>query len=114
MKPQKIDTATLAFPTAVEGTLLPAWADIPDEFRGDRGRSNPWCSVVMEWFNNGLNPVRFKAKDGIDSNDAWRHLGACLKSRQPKHEHKVAGVAYLMSQWFDMAAPSTEQTNSHP
>jgi hypothetical protein len=29
------------------------------------------------------------------------HLKAIMGSFQPKHEHKTAGVAYLMSLWFE-------------
>jgi len=36
----------------------------------------------------------------IDSQLAWRHIMTCLKSFEPKHEHKMAGVGYLLSLWF--------------
>lgn len=31
---------------------------------------------------------------------AYRVLGATLRSFAPKHEHKMAAVAYMMSCWF--------------
>ena len=39
-------------------------------------------------------------KEEFDKNEVWRHLKACMGSFQPAHEHKVAGVGYLMSLWL--------------
>ena len=36
-----------------------------------------------------------------DTNKAIRHLKAILVSYDPKHEHKEAGVAFLLSEWFE-------------
>ena len=47
-----------------------------------------------------LPPIK-PIKQGISLSLALRHLGACLSSWEPKHEHKTAGVAYLMSLWFE-------------
>jgi len=38
--------------------------------------------------------------DGIDQNKALRHIKAILGSFEPKHEHKEAAAAYLLSLWF--------------
>lgn len=103
MTPIKVDAVDLAFGGKVE-TLLPKWEDIPEEFQRDWG---PWCKAANEWFFRGLDAKKFVAKEGIDAGDAWRHMGAIMRSFAPKHEHKTAGVAWLMSQWFDFA-PATE------
>jgi hypothetical protein len=42
-----------------------------------------------------------KPKEGVDVDKALRHIQAIMRSYQPKHEHKEAAVAYLLSQWFD-------------
>lgn len=99
-KPTKIDTLTLAFPEDVIGTLLPIRDSLPDEFRRER---NPWCRLANEWFFNGskLDTKSFKEKPGIERNDALRHVQACLGSFQPSHEHKIGGVGYLLSLWFE-------------
>jgi hypothetical protein len=96
-QPQAIDDVTVAFPARVVGTLLPRVADIPREFYS---RANPWATLASRWFFSGLSG-RFAVKPGIDERTALRHLSAVLRSFEPQHEHKEAGVAFLMSQWFD-------------
>ena len=103
-EPQKIDDVMVAFPTTVTGVLLPARADVPEEFRRDR---SPWCRVVGRWFFRGLNG--FAVREGIDRTTALRHLKACMGSWEPKHEDKTAGVAYLMSLWCDPAMLTNEE-----
>jgi hypothetical protein len=101
-QPKPVDDVTLAFPASVVGSLLPPISDIPKEFSE---RSNPWGKLTSEWFFRGLKG-QFIPKDGIDKQAAMRHLGAVMRSFEPKHEHKEAGVAYLMSLWFDRYEPS--------
>jgi len=81
-------------------TLMPAYRDLPEEFT--RGRSK-YCDLVSTWFFKGLNKSALRAKPGIDTRKAFRHLGTILQDFTPSHEHKTAGVAYLMSLWFDIA-----------
>lgn len=78
------------------GEILPAWKDIPDEFKHD---NNPWVRWQQGWFFSGLTryPV---AKEGIDLKLAMDNLACVQGSFSPKHEHKQAGVAYLASLWF--------------
>ena len=99
MKPIAISDLEIVFPATISH-LLPKWEDIPKEFwdRNDKGK---WSKVVSDWFFRGLVDAKWKPKEGIDTNLALRHLQAIMGSFQPKHEHKEAGVAYLMSQWFD-------------
>ena len=99
--PQKIDQVTLAFPANVIGTLLPEWHKIPDEFKR---LSHPWAQFVMTWFALGMEAT-FHCKPGVDKETAQRHLQACLGSFEPKHEHKIAGAAYLASCFFDRPLP---------
>jgi len=83
--------------------LLPEWSDIPEDFRswGGRGDARPWVQFQSDWFFKGLpKGTRFIAVDGIDAQEAVRHLRAIQGSWEPKHEHKAAGVAYLASLWF--------------
>lgn len=84
--------------------LLPPWDDIPDDFK--KG-SNKWNKLVSRWFFSGLpKETEFEPKDGVDASAAIGHVQAILASFEPKHEHKEAGCAYLLSKWFkDIRVP---------
>lgn len=98
-KPKEVSQLDMAFGAA--GGLakyLPAWKDIPDWFT-HHGRT--WANkLISTWFFDGLNPSILVPKEGIDKNLALRHLKTCMGSFEPKHKHKEAGCAYLMSLWF--------------
>lgn len=78
--------------------ILPPYREIPDEFHSGRNRFNKWAS---DWFFSGLIKVP-KAVEGIDQEKAIRNLACALKSFEPKHEHKIAGVAFLASLWLEI------------
>lgn len=42
-----------------------------------------------------------KCKDGLKRGDVIANLQTAIRSFEPKHEHKQAGVAYLMSLWLE-------------
>jgi len=94
-KPKDVSRSDCAFGN-VNG-LLPRWDEIPKEFK--HGRTG-WNSLASEWFFSGLDKGRLVAKDDIDANKAIAHLSTILRSFNPEHEHKEAGVAYLMSLWL--------------
>lgn len=96
---KEIDDAQFAFPATVIGHLLPEWEDIPEEFRKDKSE---WCKVPNDWFSGFIVSPAFLPKPGIEAPKAYRHLQACMRSYEPKHQHKIAGVAYLLSQWFEI------------
>lgn len=100
MKPVVISDVELAFPVHVVGKLLPEWNSIPIEFRE---RRSPWCRIVDDIFAGIGSDAAISAREGIDPMLAGRHLHACMGSFEPKHEHKIAGVAYLLSLWFEFA-----------
>jgi hypothetical protein len=81
--------------------FIPSKKDIPEEFREWRGTQ--WNEVASTWFYSGLDGYTFKMKKGIDETIAMKHLQIILRSWTPKHEHKIAAVAYLMSEWFEWA-----------
>lgn len=89
---------------------LPKMDDIPKEFH-DR-YDNIYCKVINQWFFNGYIKAESIAtitpKEGIDKVEAQRALAVILRSFAPKHEHKVAGCAYLLSQWFNVEAIEAE------
>jgi hypothetical protein len=79
---------------------LPAWGDIPAEFKRS---SNPFAHIASKLFFEGgkLADFGLTAKPGVDVSKAMRAIKCCLGSFDPSHEHKEAGVAYMLSQWFD-------------
>lgn len=100
IKPVDVNPASMQ-PMNTVFKLLPKWSDIPDEFTNMNSR-NKFIHVINQWFFNGLpeNTV-FIPKRGIEINKALRHVSAIMNSWEPKHEHKTAGCAYLLSLWFD-------------
>jgi hypothetical protein len=77
---------------------LPDYATIPDEFK--RGPHNKWVKFVSEAFFSGAKNIEVTPIDGISPGAAFRHIKAMLASFEPRHEHKEAGAAFLMSQYF--------------
>lgn len=101
-KPRDLSDVDVAFGAAGECLrLMPAMEDIPAEFK--RWHGTPYNELQAKWFYEGLDAGVLVAKPGIDRNTALRHLQTIQGSWEPKHEHKEAGVAYLMSLWFDIA-----------
>ncbi len=97
LKPMKLGAVDSAFGGNTD-RLLPKYEDIPEEFKSDH---NVWVEMISTWFFLGLpKDTQFVPQDGIDPKEALLHVAACLKSFQPKQEHKTAGCAYLMSLWF--------------
>lgn len=79
-------------------TLMPPYKEIPEEFKRDE---SPWVRLQQQWFFSGLDTRSLNPKPGIDRNMAVRHLSVIQNDWGPPHEHKQAGVAYLMSLWFE-------------
>lgn len=80
--------------------FLPAMKDIPKEFK-NINLKNKWTRAQMDWFFYGIMIKKIVPKTGVDVKKAMRHLAAIQGSYEPAHEHKEAGVAFLMSEWFD-------------
>lgn len=78
--------------------LLPPYENIPQQFKSG---TTKWNRIFSQWFFEGLTNCRFVAKEGIDKIEAVRHISAIMRSFEPSHEHKEAGCAYLMSEFFD-------------
>ena len=100
-KPVPVSDIVLAFPAGVIGTLLPPVEDIPKEFFAE----NKWTRLADLCFAGSPPPgVLVTPKAHFESPHDYapvvRQLKACLGSFDPKHEHKIAGVAYLMSLFF--------------
>jgi hypothetical protein len=96
--PMPVSDLDLAFGGKVED-LMPPYREIPETFRNWNERHS---KLAGRWFYEGIDKNAIKAKAGIDESAAWKHMAAIMSSWAPKHEHKMAGVAYLMSRWFDI------------
>jgi hypothetical protein len=92
----EISGLDLAFGTTAH---LPKYDEIPEEFKK---RNNPFVKIQQKWFFSGLDGGEIEAKKGVDRKLALKALAAIQKSFEPSHEHKEAGVAFLMSEWFDL------------
>lgn len=102
--PNNISGADLAF-----GNIdhMPKYADVPDQFKT---RYNPYVDAVSSWFFKGAEAVpggikigdaTFVPKSGIELAQALGAIKSVLASWAPKHEHKTAACAYMLSEWFD-------------
>jgi hypothetical protein len=86
-----ITDAECAFATL---RLLPAWEDIPEEFK----RRNIYTALVEAlMFGGNLPDCEIELMDGLSPEKLNRCTMAHLQSWGVKHEHKVAGVAYMIS-----------------
>jgi hypothetical protein len=79
--------------------LLPKWADIPDEFK----RENTYTRLVDALFYGSKLPdFEMQFRLGFDDEAASADLNKCvrahLQSFAPKHEHKIAGIAFMIAQ----------------
>lgn len=80
---------------------MPKYHEVPDRFKSDR---DPAVSAIHTWFYKGLDVSKIKPRAGVDQNKALKAIGAIMRSWEPKHEHKVAGCAMLLDEWFEVAA----------
>lgn len=94
----EIEDVDVAFPArALE--WMPPMESIPQEFKE---RGTEWNGVMSVWFYRGLPAeVAFFPKQGVDPQKAIRAIQATLGSYAPKHQHKMAATAYMLSCWFD-------------
>ena len=99
-RPQQVSDVDMAFPANVS-QLMPTMAEIPEDFRRERGEAAPWVEFQQRWFFKGIRGVTIVAKPGVDKAAALRHLATIQGSFEPQHEHKMAAVAYLASLWFE-------------
>lgn len=75
--------------------LLPAWEDIPQDFR----RGNRYTELASALFcGSELPNWEIEMKEGFDPQVLNRAVRAHLQSFGPRHEHKIAGVGYMIAQ----------------
>lgn len=94
-----IEIPTLTRLDAAFGNIdhLPPYDKIPPEFKS---KDNDYNKIVSYAFFHGLHQSILKPREGVDVDKARFALQAIMRSWDPQHEHKIAGAAYLMSEWF--------------
>jgi len=94
----KISDADVVFPA---NPPIPKEEDIPKQFWD---YENIFNQTASDLFNSGktTTSMTLKSELGEDFEDIRRALRACLGSFGPSHEHKLAGVAYMLSEWFTL------------
>lgn len=98
-----VDDVTFAFPAKLKG-ILPEAKDIPERFWQSNNLYHNAAQVLFGFGGEAFNE-RFIMESKLSREDfdkAIRAIHTCLSSFEPKHEHKIAGVAYMMSEWFDI------------
>ena len=107
---QRIEVPDLTSEDIAFGNIkhMPRYEAIPDVFEC---RGNRYRRAISSWFFRGgrsapngicLDGITFTAKPGIDEVKALVAIKAVLGSWEPKHEHKIAACAFMLSQWFDI------------
>jgi hypothetical protein len=71
----------------------------------DNDAERKWRDLFSGLFYGTIDAtkVAFIPREGIDPEMAWRHIRAIMGSFAPKHEYKIAAVAYLLSLWYEDA-----------
>jgi hypothetical protein len=84
-------------------THLPPMDKIPEKFNDRHDEIH--CRFISRWFFSGFADAektvgKITPKEGIVQKEAIRAIGCIMRSWEPKHEHKIAGCGYLLSEWF--------------
>lgn len=102
LTPEQVASITdveVAFATT---RLLPAWEDIPEEFR----RGNQYTAICEALFyGDELPDMEMTINPGFDEGKLVCAVLAHLGSFGPKHEHKIAGVGLLLASACTLSAP---------
>ncbi|MBA1280462.1 MULTISPECIES: hypothetical protein [Pseudomonadaceae] len=103
LTPEQIATVTkpeLAFGTM---RLLPQWEDIPEEFK----RGNIYTELASAiFYGTPMPPCDIELNEGVEANALNKCVRAHLQSWGPKHEHKIAGVGFMIASACKLIAPS--------
>lgn len=74
--------------------FLPEWDDIPDDFKS----GNLYTQLATALcFNRPMPACTIELKAGVEKEKLNRCIRAHVQSYGPKHEHKIAGVGYMIA-----------------
>jgi hypothetical protein len=94
---KEVTGVDLAFPAHVLD-MMPDYDTCKSWYRD---REHKWSKLASEWFYSGIKIKKVTPKAGVVEGNALAHVACILRSFEPKHEHKMAAVAYLLNEWFD-------------
>ena len=102
----EVSDIQVAFPANVIGTIPPAKEDIPEEFRKKWHWDSfkPCATAELLFFKGGrMADYGYRLKKELEpqKNMVYMALQEALGSFEPSHEHKIAGVGYMISEWFE-------------
>jgi len=80
--------------------LMPPMAEIPEQFKKHKLK-NKWNKLFTDWFYFGIEGCEWIPKEGINTDEAYAHIASIMGHIDCRHEHKEAGVAYLLSEFFE-------------
>lgn len=92
-----VDKVDVVFSGQKALEIMPKMKDIPKDFPNRR----KWGQVMNDWFFNGLKNAKWTPKAGVDQGKALAAIATVMRSFAPKHEHKQAAVAFMLSEWFE-------------
>lgn len=106
------DLASITDPEKAFGTmrLLPVWTAIPEEFK----RGNLYTKLAESIFYGTALPdgeIEFLPGFELSAGDLNTCVRVHLQSFGPKHEHKIAGVGYMISKVCIMQPTPTDTAN---
>lgn len=86
--------------SSVIGEFLPTWTDIPDRYKSD---TNQWRILAEKLIFSfiSLSNVELVPKLGTDRDKAIKHIDLCLNAYGIGTDHRAAGIAYLLAEWFE-------------
>ncbi len=99
-QPIAIPKSMQVFPARVTGVYLPPIDEVPDEFQHGQTKWEKFVSTMFYMGWDGVNPTLVK-REGVDAEAGFLQVRTVLGSFEPKHEHKEAGAAYLLSLFFE-------------
>jgi hypothetical protein len=100
-----LDTITDADLVRSTMKLLPEWADIPAEFRNGNVYTRMAEARLLDY---PMPDLSISFLPGFDDEAACKAIDRCivahLKAFTPRHEHRIAGVGYMLSKVCTIAA----------
>ena len=108
--PTEVTDADIAFP-ARGPELTPNYDELPDDFRCSnmRGRHEEvfihfdLAKSLVFFYADGVpltDEIVFEFNEGITVDAVQRHVQVLVGTFGTKHEHKICGLAWLLSLWM--------------
>ncbi len=86
-------------PFFILGIYLPK----PEWFDWRQWKFGPWADVAQGLWAG--KEYKFEPRNELSAKAISNHLNMCIASLEPKHEHKIAGMALLLALWTTLEWP---------